>query len=265
MPQTSSQLTQAAAGLLREIVATPPSASTLNRALRVPTKWRCELLADAIARRSGGQVLSGPFRGMHSVARASEGGRAPRIIGAYEAALVPVLEGIIASAPELIIDIGCAEGYYAVGLARRLPATRVIARDADPAAQEMCRAMATANGVTVEVGGLFTGPDFDICTRARSVVICDIEGAGDALLDPATTPGLTRADILVEVHEAMRPGLTQRLAARFAPSHHITRLDRRLEGGGLPHRMQELSDMDRLLALCEWRSGPTPWLWMQAK
>jgi hypothetical protein len=29
--------------------------------------------------------------------------------------------------------------------------------------------------------------------------------------------------------------------------------------------MQELSDLDRLLALWEWRSGPTPWLWMEAQ
>lgn len=251
--------------MLREILAKPPSATSLNRALRVLAKWRSEMLADAIARRSGGQVLSGPFRGMHYVARASEGARAPRIVGTYETSLVPVLEGIIASAPEVILDIGCAEGYYAVGLARRLPGARVIARDADPAAQEMCRAMATANGVTVEVGGLFTGPDFDICTRARSVVICDIEGAEDAVLDPATAPGLNRADILVEVHEAMRPGLTNRLAARFAATHRITRLDRRLDDSGLPDWMQGLSDMDRLLALWEWRSGPTPWLWMQVK
>ncbi|GAB1478238.1 hypothetical protein MASR2M74_07830 [Paracoccaceae bacterium] len=251
--------------MLREILAKPPSATSLNRALRVLAKWRSEMLADAIARRSGGQVLSGPFRGMHYVARASEGARAPRIVGAYETSLVPVLEGIIASAPEVILDIGCAEGYYAVGLARRMPGARVIARDADPAAQEMCRAMATANGVTVEVGGLLTGPDFDICTRARSVVICDIEGAEDAVLDPATAPGLNRADILVEVHEAMRPGLTNRLAARFAATHRITRLDRRLDDSGLPDWMQGLSDMDRLLALWEWRSGPTPWLWMQVK
>lgn len=251
--------------MLREIVAAPPSARSLNRALRVLAKWRSEVLADTIAKRSDGQVLSGPFRGMHYVARASEGGRAPRLLGAYEASLGPVLEGIIASAPELILDIGCAEGYYAVGLARRLPATQVIARDSDPDAQEMCRAMASANGVTVEVGGLFTGPDFDICSRARSVVICDIEGAEDALLDPATAPGLIRADILVEVHEAMLPGLTSRLAARFAATHRITRLDRRLDDSGLPDWMHGLSDMDRLLALWEWRSGPTPWLWMQAQ
>jgi hypothetical protein len=33
----------------------------------------------------------------------------------------------------------------------------------------------------------------------------------------------------------------------------------------LPEWMEGLSDMDRLLALWEWRTGPTPWLWMQRR
>jgi hypothetical protein len=55
------------------------------------------------------------------------------------------------------------------------------------------------------------------------------------------------------------------LAARFAPTHTVTRLDRQLDASTLPAWMEELSDLDRLIALWEWRGGPTPWLWMQHK
>ena len=75
---------------------------------------------------------------------------------------------------------------------------------------------------------------------------------------------MTRADILVECHDVMRPGLTDLLAARFAASHHVTRINRQIDAR-LPDWMEELSDLDRLIALWEWRGGPTPWLWMQAK
>ena len=51
---------------------------------------------------------------------------------------------------------------------------------------------------------------------------------------------------------------------RFKASHHITRIGRQIDAR-LPDWMEELSDLDRLIALWEWRSGPTPWLWMQAK
>ena len=39
--------------------------------------------------------------------------------------------------------------------------------------------------------------------------------------------------------------------------------DPRHLAAALPAWMEELPDLDRLIALWEWRSGPTPWLWMQ--
>ena len=103
--------------------------------------------------------------------------------------------------------------------------------------------------------------DFAICANQPSVIICDIEGAEDELLDPALAPGLLSADILVECHDTFRKGLSDRIAARFAASHDITRIGRRLDPN-LPDWMETWSDLDRLIALWEWRAGPTPWLWM---
>ena len=45
-------------------------------------------------------------------------------------------------------------------------------------------------------------------------------------------------------------------------THAGQRIGRRIEPAGLPDWMEELGDLDRLLALWEWRAGPTPWLWM---
>ncbi|NEY91316.1 hypothetical protein [Tabrizicola oligotrophica] len=50
---------------------------------------------------------------------------------------------------------------------------------------------------------------------------------------------------------------------RFAATHKVTEIGRRLDDTGLPGWMEELSDLDRLIALWEWRAGPTPWLWME--
>ncbi len=262
-----SPLTHVVTDALRKLANQPPDAQTLNAALRLLAKWRAELVANTLLQRSGSKVLTGPFAGMDYPLAASEGSRSARLLGCYEASLAPVIEEIIARAYPLVIDIGSAEGYYAVGLARRMPQTRVLARDASEKAMALCRALAAANGVAdrVEVGGLFTHADFAICTAQPTLVLCDIEGAETDLLDPAAAPGLLRADILVECHDAIRPGITDILAARFAPSHHVVRIDRALASAALPDWMEELSDLDRLIALWEWRSGPTPWLWMRAK
>ena len=61
--------------------------------------------------------------------------------------MAPIIEDIVTKAYALIIDVGSAEGYYAVGLARRLPKARVLARDANPKAQALCAALAAANDV----------------------------------------------------------------------------------------------------------------------
>lgn len=239
----------------------------LAAALRHLAKWRSELIANTVANRSGTVVLSGPFTGMDYGVRASEGSRAARLIGSYEASLAPVIETIVARGYALVVDVGSAEGYYAVGLARRMIGAQVWARDENPAAQQLCTALAALNGVAarVQIGGRISHADFDICTTTRTVVICDIEGAEADLLDPIRAPGLLAADILVEAHDCITPGLSRLIADRFAATHTVQIIARKLNDSGLPPWMETLSDMDRLIALWEWRSGPTPWLWMQRK
>ena len=262
----ASPLTIATTETLRRIAAEPPSPRALAIALRHLAKWRSMVIGNTIGDHCGGKVLSGPFAGMDYGVETSEGSRSARLLGCYEASLAPVIETIIAHGYPLVVDIGCAEGYYAVGLARRMPNARILARDEKPAAQVLCRQLAQLNGVAdrVEVGGLLTHGDFTICTAQATLILCDIEGAEDGLLDPAVAPGLLSADILVETHDNLKPGLSDLIAARFAATHHITRLDRQIVAD-LPDWMENLSDLDRLLALWEWRNGPTPWLWMQRK
>jgi hypothetical protein len=262
-----STLTQKVTGDLRTLLAQDPSADRLNAALRHLAKWRSSLIANTLRADLGPVIRSGPFAGMSYDVPASEGSYPARLLGVYEASLHPFIAQIIAMAPSLIVDIGCAEGYYAVGLARALPGTQVWARDASPAAQDLCRRLAAQNGVTdrVQVGGLFTHADLAVCAARNTVLVVDIEGAEGDLLDPLLAPDLAGASILVECHDAFRPGLTDILAARFRPTHHVTRIDRRLDDSALPPSAEAWSDMDRLLALWEWRAGPTPWLWMEPR
>ncbi len=262
----ASPLTIAATEALRKIAAAPADAAQLAAALRHLAKWRAELLANTILERSGSVVLSGPFKGMDYAIRASEGSRSARLLGCYEASLAPVIEEIVARAYPLVIDVGCAEGYYAVGLARRMPEARVWARDENPKAQVLCGKLAERNGVAdrVVIGGRMDHADFGVCADQPTLVLCDIEGAEAVLLDPVLAPGLLAADILVETHDVMLPGLSGLIAGRFAASHQITRLNRQISAD-LPDWMETLSDLDRLIALWEWRGGPTPWLWMQRK
>lgn len=267
MTQQPTALTLAVDQALAGLQAEPPTPARLEAQLRHLAKWRSIVLANTVHLRSGGRVLGGPFAGMVYPKKASEGGRAPRLLGAYEHSLHPVIETVIDRAYPQIIDIGCAEGYYAIGLARRMPGSVVHAHDINPAARALCASFARDNGVgdRVRIGAEFTHADFALCLAAPTFVLCDIEGAEDQLLDPGRAPGLLQADILVEVHEGTVPGLLDRLTRRFAPSHRISRIDRGLQPDALPAWAESLSDLDRLLLLWEWRAAPTPWLWMDQR
>ncbi len=252
---------------LEALLAQNKSPSNLNDILRLLAKWRANIVTNTLQKKSGQKVLSGPFKDMIYSAAASEGSTSARLLGAYEAALHPIIEKITKRGYKQIIDVGCAEGYYAVGLAMRMPAARVIARDLNPDARTKCAQLASANGVSaqIEIGGEMGHGDFDICTRAKTLVICDIEGAEAQLLDPALAQGLASADILVEVHDCFNAGLSAQIAQRFEPTHKVRLIERSLSDVPLPDWMDALSDFDRLIGLWEWRIGPTPWLWMTRK
>ena len=107
----------------------------LNDALRLLSKWRSVLIQNTVQKQHGTEVWSGPFKGMDFLPQSTHGCHIAKLLGCYEQPLQPFIEQAIRAAYPVVLNIGCAEGYYAVGMARRMPATRVHAFDIDPAAQ----------------------------------------------------------------------------------------------------------------------------------
>jgi hypothetical protein len=244
-------------------------AAQLNNALRLLSKWRSVLIQNTLLQSQGTVVMSGPLAGMDFLKESAEGCHIAKLLGCYEQPLQPHIEAAIQANYPQIINIGCAEGYYAVGMARRMHSTQVLAFDLNPKAQNVCAALATKNGVSdrVSVGALFKPEDFAQYANQRVLVLCDIEGAERDLLNPAIAPALTGMDLIVESHECLIPGITKILIDRFAPSHAITLVEDNGQRNfaQAPAWFNNLAHLDQLLAVWEWRSGPTPWLVMKAK
>ena len=51
-------------------------------------------------------------------------------------------------------------------------------------------------------------------------MLVDIEGSENDSLNLAAIPALSKAEIIVELHEHLRPGVTSRVLERFAYSHY---------------------------------------------
>ncbi len=125
-------------------------------------------------------VKHGPFRGMRYPGRMAVGSTlVPKIIGCYERELHAVVETICANSYDIIVDIGSAEGYYAVGLALRIPQSIVFAFDCDSKAIQQCEIMAQINDIAERV---LTGT---FCSEAtlsslplgrKALIISDCEG-----------------------------------------------------------------------------------------
>lgn len=245
------------------------SVAQLDDALRLLSKWRSVLIQNTLLQQQGTVVMEGPLAGLDFLPQSAEGCHIAKLLGCYEQPLQPFIEQAIQANYPTLLNIGCAEGYYAVGMARRMPNTQVLAFDLNPNAQHTCRALAEKNGVAdrVRIGARFTPEDFARYAGQTVLLLCDIEGAERDLLNPEQSPALKTMDIIVESHECLIPGLTQEIIRRFQTSHTITVVQdngqRQLQNA--PAWLNHLAHLDQLLATWEWRSGPTPWLVMNAQ
>jgi len=172
-------------------------------------------------------VRDGPFTGMVYVEQPVGSALWPKIVGSYEAELHTLIERIIAMRPSRIINIGSGEGYYAVGLARRIPEAHVFAFEMDPAGRALCEDMARVNGVAsrVVVEGECTLDRLSALVETGSVVICDCEGCEVDLLAPDLIPKLKSATLLVELHDFVYPHAARDVQARFAATHDLSLID----------------------------------------
>ncbi|MFM7416755.1 MAG: hypothetical protein ACKO51_13395, partial [Alphaproteobacteria bacterium] len=163
--------------LLRRAMAKPEplSVQELEGVLRLMGKWRHQMISNSIIARDGPVVQAGPFAGMRLGQHSAEGCHAPKLLGCYEEALHPHLEKFIARGFDAVLNIGCAEGYYAIGMARRMSGTKIFAHDLNQDAQKTCRSMAELNGVAdrIIIDGLFSGGDFERFAALDTLVMVD--------------------------------------------------------------------------------------------
>src|SRR5581483_7157575 len=124
---------------------------------KLPNMWRTVgaiygvSMAHAVRAKIGDAVYSGPFKGMKLPPSMFDGNFGPRLLGCYEHELHQAMERVVAERYDTILNIGCAYGYYSVGLALRMPATEIYAFDISPKAQQDCREMAELNNVSNRV------------------------------------------------------------------------------------------------------------------
>jgi hypothetical protein len=216
------------------------------------------------------QVMSGPFQGIRYTMRAQGSSLSPKIVGTYEKELYDVIRSIQTDAFDTVVDIGAAEGYYAVGLAVTSPVRRIVAFEAEERGRSLLGEMASRNSVRarIDIRGRCELDDLTsvFSSSGKTVLFCDVEGYEATLLDPILIDQLRGISILVELHEFVQRGISGIIRERFASSHSISEIlstDRTWADFPQPGWLcRHLPRTLALRAMNEARPETMAWFWM---
>ncbi len=240
----------------------PESVRYRVRPLRRPA-W--SMFGYALWRATRGETYIGPFKGLQHGSRPQRS----TLVGTFERELHDWLEQLFAQPFDTVVNVGGGAGYYAAGIARRLPHATMTVFESNPAARAVVDDTLRLNGIAgrVTVLGECTLETLSraLSGRSRTLVVMDVEGAEKTLLDPDAIPALRRATILVETHDVFVPGTHDAIRSRFAATHAID------ERTIVPRTMADYPDellplLRRLMrrsalnSINEWRQPPSAWL-----
>jgi hypothetical protein len=182
-------------------------------------------------RKASVNVWSGSFAGMSWGTRAVGSELPPKLLGTYEKELAGIIEHLPVF--DLAIDIGAAEGWYAVGLLYRKTARRVVAFEATEHGQKACRDNAERNAVSgrIEVRGKCSVGELRHLLESAShpgfrvLIVSDCEGCENELFSIDVLNLCREAHLLIETHELLAPGTYSRLARELGSNHKVTHIE----------------------------------------
>lgn len=188
------------------------------------SQWRRhnpEFLVYLLLRR----VRGGPFAGLRYVGDSPNPQIAPFLLGLNEKELWPFVQQLIAGEHDGFVNVGAAEGYYTVGMARFSTIPKIISYEGDRFGRILTRFMARKNGVAgrIETRGLCdpAGLKEVLAPFKRPALLMDVEGYEEILADPVGNPHLARTTMIIELHEHQKP-MAELLRPRFAKTHALS-------------------------------------------
>lgn len=220
------------------------------------------------------QVDGGIFSGMQYVNESVCSSNTPKLLGCYEAELHPVFKHLLNTPFEIVIDVGAAEGYYAVGCALRWPRAKIVAFETTETGRNLLYEVACANQVEsrIEIRGHCELSDLKVVAERHinGLLIMDIEGGESSILDIEQIPELIKFHIIVEIHDFIDPTIGDLIRKRFSNTHSIEEIwtrPRSVADFDTPSsRVMRFYTLRNLrLYANEYRPGPMRWFYLTPK
>lgn len=174
---------------------------------------------------TAGYIVGGPFKGMAYDGNAVGSASIPKLLGVYEIELSDTLDQWTKIPFRTIIDVGAAEGYYAVGSALRWPKASVFAFETTDEGRRLILRNAELNDVrgrmTIQGHCELKELQTAMAGPYPTLLIMDVEGAERTLLDTSQIPELHSAHIIVEVHDCFDPEVGEIVLGHLRETHSI--------------------------------------------
>ncbi len=221
------------------------------------------------------EVKYGHFQGMKYPELEGVGSELfPKLLGCYELELNDWLDRIQTNEYDKIINIGCAEGYYAVGLGRMFPNSTIYAYDLAERARVLCKEMGAKNGIgdRLQVFSKCTANTLNkLDFGKRSLIVCDCEGFEIELFKKNVMENIANCDVLIELHDFINPAISDTMLPLFEATHNLEiyrSMDDDLKMILLSEKYQELKFLtayEKKIALGELRPTTMEWAYLTPK
>ncbi len=236
---------------------------------------RREILGERLFQSSDGQVLYGAFKGMR-LASTSWSARdvGSILLGQYERQVVDAIMG----SPEshsIFVDVGAADGIYAVGLTLNNRFLSSYCFESSEASQLSIRENAIANNVESRITILGTARanflsilthEYDV-DLTKALFLIDIEGGEFDLLTSQNLKRMRDSVVIVEIHKNV-DDFDSKYKTLLANSAEFFNLEELSAGSKTNMNFEEIEswpDEDRQIVFSEGRRYEMWWLVMTSK
>jgi hypothetical protein len=225
-------------------------------------------LTPIIGERANYTVLYGPYKDMIIWPKWlwSDGDYVNKLLGLYENELYPAIESELAKSPDLIINVGSAEGFHGLGCALRTNVCTILI-DTDANVLEIAKENSLINNLD--------NVEFDTTSSAEHInsllegsknpfIIMDCEGAERELINLDIAPNLKKAAMIIETHDCFIADLTDYLTDILRSTHDVTII---CQGAKNPYLepINDLCDIDKMIICSENRPITSCWIYAVPK
>ena len=224
-----------------------------------------EKFNDFIFEKFNGVVQDGIFKNLKF--KINRLGLHSKILGIYENQLQMYIKDAINKKPNLIINIGCGDGYYGLGIANILKESKCILVDTNKSELQSAEQNAQANNLlNVEFKLNIEDEEInELCSsNDKSFIIIDAEGWEINLLDHEKFNQFQNASLLIECHDFIHKNITNNLINKFLFSHKIFVIDD-CKKSIMFDFLDFLTLEDKLFIQSEGRPTAMKWLYMSPK